>query len=90
MGEEEEEEVEEEQWGGRAGASRSRGHQGALECVAEQEGWIFIDLNTYIYGNVHTKTHTQVHTLTHTLNLYTETDRQTYTVCTETMTCACT
>lgn len=79
MGEEEEEEVEEEQWGGRAGASRSRGHQGALECVAEQDGWIFIDLNTYTHTFMVMFTlrhiHTQVNTLRHTLNLYTETDR---------------
>ena len=40
--EEEEEEGEEEQRGGRAGASRSRGHQGVLECVTEEEGGVSV------------------------------------------------
>lgn len=92
MGEEEEEEVEEEQWGGRAGASRSRGHQGALECVAEQEGWIFIDLNTYTHTfmvmstlrHTHRYTHSHIH-LTYTLR---QTDRLILYV--QRLTCACT
>lgn len=64
----------EEQWGGRAGASRSRGHRGALKCVAEQEGRIFNDsdkhTDTFIamstVRHTHTHTHLEIH-LTYTL-----------------------
>lgn len=56
MAEEKEvEEAEVEQREGRAGASRSRGHLGALERVAEH-------LNAHLYVNTEIYTFTQTHT----------------------------
>ena len=62
MGEEEHEgEGEEvEQWGERAEASRSRGHQGVLECIARQRV-DFSSKHSYTFLLMSTLFHPQVH-----------------------------